>query len=162
MQAWLPWLGMTPTIKLYSGLWYCEYQIISVGLARQACAVADNYKEGIYARCNKISESRTMRLYKWNNRGQNNNQTLHQLTKWRKNITGSNKEVQLKTAFWGINCILHTQREQHFVMILKDLTGIYECRVYLKWTVRLEFPLSPLPLFFLERNRQTFGSLPEK
>ena len=101
-----------------------------------------------------------MRLCKWNNRGQNNNQTLDHLTKWRKNVTGSYKEVQLKMAFWGINCILHTQREQHFVMILKDLTGIYECRVYLKWTVCLEFPLFPL-LFFslLERNRQTFGSL---
>ena len=83
MQAWLPWPAMTPMIKLYSALWYCEYQIISVGLARQACAVADNYKDGIYARCNNISESRTRRLYKWNNRGQNNNQTLHQLTKWR-------------------------------------------------------------------------------
>ena len=82
MQAWLPWLAMTPMIKLYSALWYCEYQIISVGLARQA--VADNYKEGIYARCNTLSESRTMRLYKWNNRSQNNNQTLHELTKWRK------------------------------------------------------------------------------
>ena len=88
----------------------------------------------------------------------NNNQTLHELTKWRKNITGSYKEVQLKMAFWGINCTLHTQRERSFGV--KDLTGIYECRGYLKWTVCLEFPLFPL-LFFslLERNRQTFGSL---
>ena len=62
-------------------------------------------------------------------------------------------------AFWGINYILCTQRKQYFVTILKDLTRIYEGRVYLKRTVRLEFPLSPLLFFFLKSNIQTFPSL---
>ena len=127
------------------------------GLARQA--VADNYKEGTYPRCNNLSKSRMMSLYK--ERGQettNNNPSLHELTNLRKTITGSYKGVTLKMAFWGINCIMDTQRKQYFVTILKDLTRIFEGRGYLKWTVRLEFPLPPLLFFFLKSNIQTFAS----
>ena len=74
-----------------------------------------------------------MSLYK--ERGQettNNNPSLHELTNLRKTITGSYKGVTLKMAFWGINCIMDTQRKQYFVTILKDLTRIFEGRGYLK------------------------------